>query len=88
MGVSLQQLGAEVGDIVQSTAGEEYRVLEVGETNVVKGLGALQTSAPIRGAFRYSFTRIVKKADPEENLKGVARFFREKETTIIKGTEQ
>jgi hypothetical protein len=88
MGVSLQQLGAEVGDIVQSTSGIEYRVLELGETNVVEGLDPLGRRGPLRGAFRHSFTRIVKKADPEENLKGVARFFREKETTIIKGTEQ
>lgn len=88
MGVSLQQLGAEVGDIVQSTAGGEYKVLEVGETNVVQALSPTLSGGPIRGAFRDSFTRIVRKADPEENLKGVARFFREKETTIIKGTEQ
>jgi hypothetical protein len=88
MGVSLQQLGAEVGDIVQSVSGSEYRVLELGETNVVEGLGHLQSSAPIRGVFGHSFIRIVKKADPYEHLKGVARFFKEKETTIIKGTEQ
>lgn len=88
MGVSLQQLGAEVGDTVESVAGGKFKVLEVGEINTVQPLGLLQTDTPIRGAFRHSFTRIIQKAGPYEHLKGVARFFKEKETTIIKGTEQ
>jgi len=87
MGTSLQKLGAEVGDIVESTAGEKFKVLEVGETSVVQAIDPTFSGTPIRGAFQYSFRRIFKKADPMENLKGIARFFKEKETTIIKGTE-